>query len=376
MTIEAGAVLTLDGWVYDTESSKRCSAVMELLGDGRGVVRISVSPEAERVAHFLFKDCLVSDRVGRTPRFISHAEFGRFETLDNNAVDVSVRNLSASGYDGQGFVGRVAHGLESNLKAVVFTLLVTVACVFGFVRYGLPWGAHQLALVMPESVVSSIGEGTLDILDAAMFDASALDEKTQEEWRARLLAPLSDQERAQVRIKFRSSEQIGANAFALPDGTVLFTDDMLAMAEADEELQAILFHEIGHVEARHSLRRLIQQSGIGLIVLLVSGDVNAASQAAILLPTMLVDAHYSREMEREADAYARARMLDSGIPLAHFVNIMQRIEHEVALMDDDQDLDNGHDSDAHNAPASMIGGFLRSHPYSEERIRQFEQAQQ
>jgi len=325
----------LEGFVYDTESSNRCSAVMELNSTGRSVLRIAVSAQSERAIDFDLSECSVSDRIGHTPRFITHPKFGRFETSDNHTVDEVLRNART----GEGWIGKLAFGLESNLKAIVAMLIITVGCVFGFVRYGLPWGAEKVAQWMPESIVASIGSGSLDVLDQAVFSPSKLSEVQQEGWRERLQQPLSDRERALTTIVFRSSDEFGANAFALPDGTVLFTDDMLSMAKADEELQAILFHEIAHVDARHGMRRLIQQSGIGLIVLLVSGDVNAASQAAVLLPTLLVDAHYSRAMEREADDYALQRMLDTGIAPMHFVRIMRRLEELDQQLENEQQVD-------------------------------------
>lgn len=52
-----------------------------------------------------------------------------------------------------------------------------------------------------------------------------------------------------------------ANAFALPDGTILITRGMLALADDEAELAAVLAHEIGHAVSGDGLARVDGQSG-------------------------------------------------------------------------------------------------------------------
>ncbi len=61
-------------------------------------------------------------------------------------------------------------------------------------------------------------------------------------------------------VEFRASPIIGANAFALPGGIVIVTDQLMQLAEHDDEILAVLAHEIGHVKHRHVLRGLPQDS--------------------------------------------------------------------------------------------------------------------
>lgn len=58
---------------------------------------------------------------------------------------------------------------------------------------------------------------------------------------------IADHPHLQLRVIFRSNEDNSPNVFALPDGTLIFTDAMVLMAKEDDELLAIAAHEVGHV---------------------------------------------------------------------------------------------------------------------------------
>ena len=113
-----------------------------------------------------------------------------------------------------------------------------------------------------------------------------------------------------LQVMFRKGGALGPNAFALPDGTIVFTDEMVRLAEHDDELSAVLAHEIGHVVRRHGMRTIIQDSLLGFLILAITGDITGSSELFIGLPVLLTEMAYSREFEREADQYALAYMQD------------------------------------------------------------------
>lgn len=91
------------------------------------------------------------------------------------------------------------------------------------------------------------------------------------------------------------------NAFALPGGYIYISRGLIALAENEAEVAAVLGHEIAHVTARHTAQRYSQSvlTGLGATVLGIvvggpAGDLaNFAGQAYL--------ASYSREHEMEAD---------------------------------------------------------------------------
>lgn len=95
------------------------------------------------------------------------------------------------------------------------------------------------------------------------------------------------------------------NAFVLPSGKIGVTTSLLALARNDDQLAAVLGHEVGHVVARHAAERYSNTAvaGVGLSVLQgAAGDYGQAvgsigglaAQYGVLLP-------YSRRDELEAD---------------------------------------------------------------------------
>ena len=95
------------------------------------------------------------------------------------------------------------------------------------------------------------------------------------------------------------------NAFVLPSGKIGVTTGLLALVRNDDQLAAVLGHEVGHVVARHAAERYSNTAvaGVGLSVLQgAAGDYGQAvgsigglaAQYGVLLP-------YSRRDELEAD---------------------------------------------------------------------------
>lgn len=163
---------------------------------------------------------------------------------------------------------------------------------------------------------------------------------------------------AGCRLEFRASQAIGANALALPSGIVVITDDLVALARHDDEIGAILAHELGHVHQRHILRHALQNSATGLIMATLTGDLMSITSLAATLPTTLVDASFSRAFEREADDAAMAWMRTAGVPPRRYAEILGRLQAQL-------DVHHG----AVGGGKSPVRNYLSTHPDTGERIR-------
>ena len=126
------------------------------------------------------------------------------------------------------------------------------------------------------------------------------------------------------RLEFRQGGLIGANAFALPSGIIVMTDELVEMAETDDELVAVLAHEVGHVRGRHALRQLLQAAGVSALAFALLGDVSSISALLSAAPALL-HAKHSRDFEREADGFAKQWLRENGIAESNFDAILCRI---------------------------------------------------
>jgi Zn-dependent protease with chaperone function len=269
-----------------------------------------------------------------------------FESRENDAIDAALAELNVKPRAGW------VHNLETRWRMALGSLAAIVFISVGFVQWGIPAIATQAARVMPVEADKAIGIGTLDMLDRTMFDASRLPAARSASLRGRFASmtkPLDDGH--DYRLEFRASEAIGANAFALPSGIIVVTDDLVAISQSDDEIVAVLAHEVGHVRHRHALRQMLQAAGVSALAVAVLGDVSSLSSILSVAPALL-SAKHSRDFEREADTFAKQWLHEHEIEESNFDAILCRMTKS----------DGGQKS-------AGITDFFASHPPTDERVR-------
>lgn len=136
-------------------------------------------------------------------------------------------------------------------------------------------------------------------------------------------SPLPDTSHYQLVL--RDSKSIGANAFALPSGIIIATDDLIKLTN-DAELTAVLAHEVSHVKFHHSLRHTLQSSATALLLAVWLGDLTSLSSLAAAIPALLVSAQYSQSFELEADRYALDYLAANGLSAESFASALNKLE--------------------------------------------------
>ncbi len=250
-----------------------------------------------------------------------------------------------------GRLSRMLLRLERHRGFVLTSSAAFLAFLVLFFTVLLPAGSEWLAHRVPIAITEKIGAKTLPLLqDRFLFHGSRLDEETRAELRDAFqeMVDSMDSEHS-YRLHFFNSPMLGANAFALPSGDIVLLDDLVDLAEAPDEILAVLAHEIGHVEHRHGLQMVINNSVLVFMFTLVTGDFGSLTGAAASLPAILVESGYSRRFEFEADAFARELMIERGIELEHFAQILQRLT--------------GYDS------GSTVLDHISTHPPTAERVK-------
>jgi len=319
-----------------------------LLVDAQGRVRC---PEAA-IDGVAFSDLRISPRIGNTRRYVNFPDGACFETDDNDTVDQWVReHRHASLRSG------LIHRLEASARYVAAAALVTVLFAYSFVVWGVPWLSKQAANALPQEVSAALGRGTLEFLDEHLLAESKLPQDRQHGL-ASLFARLKPAGAAfDLKLELRSSELIGANAFALPDGTIVLTDDFIELAANEQQVAAVMLHEIGHVTARHGLRGALQNAGIATLLVVIAGDVSSANSLLITLPTLLVRTSYSRDMETEADLYSARAMMTHEMDPRQLLQVLQRLEQEAMESPRGEERDDG------------WLDYFSTHPLGEDRFK-------
>ncbi len=119
------------------------------------------------------------------------------------------------------------------------------------------------------------------------------------------------------------------NAYAFPGGTIAATRGILLKMDSEAELAALLGHEMGHVNARHTAEQMSKGQVTSLVLglgtaLAGSKYADVAGQLGQIGAGMLL-ASYSRDNEREADALGNRYMVQAGYSTQGFVGLMEML---------------------------------------------------
>jgi len=164
--------------------------------------------------------------------------------------------------------------------------------------------------------------------------------------------------RPQMPYSFQGVNAAYVNAYAFPGGSIAATRGILVELKNEAELAALLGHEIGHVNARHTAEQMskgvLTNALIGGIATVAgtqsSGLGSLASQLGMIGAGALL-AHYSRGNEREADSLGLEYMVKAGYNPNGFVGLMDMLR-----------------STSKHKP-NAIELMFSTHPMSDERYR-------
>ena len=164
--------------------------------------------------------------------------------------------------------------------------------------------------------------------------------------------------RANMPYSFRAVNATYVNAYAFPGGSIAVTRGILLSLENEAELAALLGHELGHVNARHTAQQMskgvLTQAVVGGISVLAGTQGGMYGQLASQLGTISAGAllaSYSRDNEREADALGMRYMVRTGYGSQGFIGLMDLLQ-----------------SLGKHKPNAMELMFA-THPMSEERYK-------
>ena len=361
--------MDIQGFWYDGEQSGQQPAIAQI--DSHGYLTLYSLPQPSTQAGTLkqqelysgrFEDIKVSSRLGNTPRYFYFSDGQKFETRENDLVDQCVSRYRADK------AHSLVYLLETRWRYVAIAVVLMILVVAWTGVYGVPTAAKAIAYVMPQVLTDQAGEQTLAFLDEHMMRPTELEEDVQQRVRSHFETIIHQHPEHNIRLHFRSSD-IGANAFALPDGTIIFTDDMIRLAENDDELLSVMAHEVGHVVHRHGMRGVIQGSIVGFILMMMTGDATAATEFFLGIPVILTQLGYSRSFEHEADDYALEYMLKEQIDTAHFSRLMSRLQHQHCH---EPLVGNDEDEPQHSCEEEAWQRYLSTHPSMQERIEKFQ----
>lgn len=329
-------------------------------GEGRArVCRLTVSDDGDATltagdevfAVAPFSLLIISDRVGSIPRHVGFPDGSDFETAENDAIDALRKR----------FVGQRAgaiHEIERYRPRLILFVIAVIALSVALYRYAVPALVEVAIWATPPVATKLMSQSVLTSLDGTLLAPTELSAerpaKLTEAFRqmTALTGRNAPAERGTpaYTLNFRKGDALGPNAFALPDGTIVLTDELVAFADDDQVVLGVLAHEIGHVVHEHSLRQLYRAAGVAGLIMLIGGDIGSGTEDVLIQGAALLSLSYSRGAEREADRYS--------------VELMHKAGHDPAAIARFFELLRDRLGDASEAD------FLSTHPATPERIEE------
>ncbi len=300
-------------------------------------------------------DIRIEPILGKTTRVIKLRSGEKLESIDFTAVAALEQSLGAN--KGMRFV----HKLEQSWRLVLVCFVGLILATVGFIRFGVPWIAAQAAAVTPISVLKTITDSAFKSIDGNLLQKTKLSAT-----RAAQLQSIFARVKNRIgkdypyELMLRSGAEIGANAFALPSGTVVMTDELVKLAKSDLEIEAVLAHEVGHVIHRHGLRNLYQSVGIVLLAGIFVGDFSSVAGLGTSLPALLLQSGYSQEFEFQSDQVAGKYLLET-------------VGSTKAMRDMLENLEGSREKSKPSQTEKTIQDIFRTHPITPERIRVLEE---
>ncbi|MEM9838069.1 MAG: M48 family metallopeptidase [Pseudomonadota bacterium] len=317
----------------------------------RGIVVVRAADDGRILSKTLRREAHISRRNSAGASQIALPGQWSFETADRGGFE---RLLTDP-------VDRLIPWLAGGWHRVVVAVVIVVALLAAGWRFGIPAATNLAVRATPYAVEEGIGQGTLAQLDVAFFQPSKVPDWYQQQLRINfsiLVRTYMQREDARTEAKFtllfRDAPQLGPNALALPDGTIILTDDFVELFEDDGPIVPVLAHEIGHVHAQDSLFQIYRSLGLGVLVDILAGDQSDLTEAAVAQGATLSGLALSRRMERDADIFAVKLSVEAGFDPEGLITALE------ALSED--------------CPECAQASWIATHPGLEERRKAIRKA--
>ena len=255
----------------------------------------------------------------------------------------------------------MAERLESHKMSILAAIVLSPLLLWWIIVDLMPMLAGAAVPWVPDSVKQQMGRQTFYSLQQTALAPTELPaaEQAMVRYHWQMALQQLQLEQQQYRLHLFKSDFFGANAFALPDGTVVMTDQLVSLLKDNPDaILAVLLHEIGHVEGQHSVRLIAQSLGATLVIGIVFGNPEGVADLLLGSGSVLLQNAFSRDMEREADQFAIAKLTALGKSPQAFADAMS------ALLA-------SHGGD--NEQTSALLKYLSTHPDTRERIEQASQ---
>ncbi|MGC2475614.1 MAG: M48 family metalloprotease, partial [Candidatus Sulfotelmatobacter sp.] len=152
------------------------------------------------------------------------------------------------------------------------------------------------------------------------------------------------------------------NAFALPGGHVYVGAGLLALMDSEDELAAVLGHEIEHIDHHHCAERAQQEEALRRIPL----------GGLVAIPIFVFEAGYTKDQELEADREGTKLAVEAGYSVNGAIRMFEAFNRMYERYRAQKAHSNSPQEELSDVAMQTLEGYFRSHPLPAERIAQIQ----
>lgn len=213
---------------------------------------------------------------------------------------------------------------QKGLKAYLLGVLGILVVLAGIHFFLIPALVTAIASAFPEDLEQKMGDRYFEILEQTEIINRERTELLQS------IADLVDFQTSYP-LKFHVIESEMVNAFALPGGKIVVFTGLLDQMTSVDQLVALLGHEVGHVELRHSLKSIFREQSYAIVFSSISGGNNQILDAVVGFTGTLNSLHSSREAEQEADYFGLNVLYQNGLNPNGAVELFELLEKQGSM---------------------------------------------
>lgn len=229
------------------------------------------------------------------------------------------------------------------LLAVPILLTLVIGCV----TTG-PGGTKSLILIPTETEVQ-LGKDVVKEVEATETVLNNAQVQNYVSKVGKKIAKICDRKDVAYTFKVLDNEEI--NAFACPGGFIYIYKGLMKKMDNEAQLAAVLAHEVGHVVARHSIKRLQAIYGYSIVMEVALGDkMSNTARQMIDAATGVVLLGYGRDNEYQADEYGILYAKKAGYNPKGMVQVFEKFKQ------------------MEGSPPNTFEKLLMSHPPASDRI--------
>ncbi len=243
---------------------------------------------------------------------------------------------------------------ERSPIAWLFALVFIPFSLYVLINHVIPTAAKAVTPYVPQVMKAHIDNQALFVLDNSFLEPSLLTDEQKRSVNAIWSSTIKtvEQGESEFQLLFRQAGNFGANAFALPGGTVVVTDELVTLlSENPDALKGVFFHEIGHVKHQHSLQLISESAGTTLLLTYLFGDLEGAADLFVGSALTVIQNQFSQAFESEADSYAKYKLEQQGISATALADALLLIVGE-------QEASN----------SNKLSQYFSSHPSIKQRV--------